>query len=276
MAYQLFSIGGTSLESPAFSVPLGQCYVITATGMGTGTARIEVLRVKDSPTKAKEPCGCLDINGNKLIITSASTLCDQPICDKVQIQKLCAPNWYRIVLSDPALLLTAEITLDLVPVEVAEQIKVSNCGCVDIIPPPPPPIVYCADVPVTGGGFGFSPFAPPDPLATVIIEPCVGDTGFDPFYLYPTGGSGHSVRVADCAGNTIGWAVNVTNCAVAEPEPQALTVAATHPINIVNNLDFNNTNQISNSVATFGTDANGDYILTTTDGQIFKAIPLTC
>ena len=147
----------------------------------------------------------------------------------------------------------------------------TGCEVATVVVPPRP--TYCPDIAITGGGFGFTQFAPPDPLATVLIEPCTGDTGFEPFYIYPAGGTGHSTRIEDCAGLTLGFAVNVSPCAIAEPVD---TNSAAHPINIVNNIDLLNTNNISNSVASFGTDANGDYILTLTDGTIFKAVPLTC
>jgi hypothetical protein len=71
---------------------------------------------------------------------------------------------------------------------------------------------YCPSQPLLDGGFGFHIADPKDPAATVEIAPCAGDTTVDSIWLYPTAGAGHTVKVLDCEGNTIGYGANQSKC----------------------------------------------------------------
>lgn len=62
-------------------------------------------------------------------------------------------------------------------------------------------------------GFGFHEMDPPDPAATVVMEPCDGDTSVDPIRIYPTAGPGHTVRVNKDDGTLWGYAANRSDCA---------------------------------------------------------------
>jgi hypothetical protein len=80
------------------------------------------------------------------------------------------------------------------------------------------PPEFCASIPLNGGGFGYHEFDVRDPAATVIIEPCVGDTTVDKIYIYPSAGPGHTARQDDCDGVLIGYGANTSACAVT-PAP---------------------------------------------------------
>jgi hypothetical protein len=62
-------------------------------------------------------------------------------------------------------------------------------------------------------GFGFHAVDPKDPAATVEMTPCPGDEMTDSIWIYPAAGPGHTIKVADCDGNVIGYAVNKSDCA---------------------------------------------------------------
>jgi len=87
----------------------------------------------------------------------------------------------------------------------------------EALPVCPEPVVYCPSLRIAcaGGvpGFGFHEADPPDPAATVVMEPCDGDTSVDPIYIYPTAGPGHTVRVNNDDGTLVGYAVNKSDCA---------------------------------------------------------------
>jgi hypothetical protein len=62
-------------------------------------------------------------------------------------------------------------------------------------------------------GFGFHEMDPKDPAATVEMAPCAGDTAVDSIWIYPSAGPGHTVKVADCDGNVLGYGANRSDCA---------------------------------------------------------------
>jgi len=62
-------------------------------------------------------------------------------------------------------------------------------------------------------GYGFHEMDPKDPAATVEMAPCADDTSVDSIWIYPTAGKGHTVKVMDCDGTLIGYAVNTSDCA---------------------------------------------------------------
>jgi hypothetical protein len=39
------------------------------------------------------------------------------------------------------------------------------------------------------------------------------DGSVDPIFIYPTAGTGHTIRVTDCTGALIGYAANRSDCA---------------------------------------------------------------
>lgn len=62
-------------------------------------------------------------------------------------------------------------------------------------------------------GYGFHDNDVKDPAATVLMEPCTGDTTTDRMWIYPSAGPGHTVKVTDCDGVLIGYAANQSDCA---------------------------------------------------------------
>jgi hypothetical protein len=75
---------------------------------------------------------------------------------------------------------------------------------------------YCPSLRVScdgQSGFGFHEMDPKDPAATVEMAPCAGDTSVDSLWIYPSAGPGHTVKVTDCDGVLIGYAVNKSDCA---------------------------------------------------------------
>lgn len=82
---------------------------------------------------------------------------------------------------------------------------------------PAEPVVYCPSLRLSCDdnqpGFGFHLLDPKDPAATVEMAPCAGDTSVDSIWIYPSAGVGHTVKVTDCDGNIIGYAVNRSDCA---------------------------------------------------------------
>lgn len=75
---------------------------------------------------------------------------------------------------------------------------------------------YCPSLPVScdgQSGFGYHVLDPKDPAATVEMAPCAGDASVDALWIYPTAGPGHTVKITDCDGALIGYAVNKSDCA---------------------------------------------------------------
>lgn len=62
-------------------------------------------------------------------------------------------------------------------------------------------------------GFGFHDMDVIDPLATVEMAPCAGDTTTDRIRIYPSAGPGHTVKITDCDGVLVGYAANRSDCA---------------------------------------------------------------
>lgn len=62
-------------------------------------------------------------------------------------------------------------------------------------------------------GFAYHDADIKDPAATVLMEPCAGDTSTDRMWIYPSAGPGHTIKVTDCDGVLIGYAVNRSDCA---------------------------------------------------------------
>ena len=119
----------------------------------------------------------------------------------------------------------------------------------------PPVITYCPSQALLDGGFGFHTADPKDPLATVVIAPCAGDTSVDPIWIYPTAGAGHTVRVTDCDGVLIGYGVNKSDCAIIKPAPVPTTII----------------NMPSPSLVAATYDSIGNMTLTNSDGSQVKA-----
>ena len=84
---------------------------------------------------------------------------------------------------------------------------------VEVLPTVTPAVVYCASMRLNGGGYGYHENDMRDPAATVVIQPCAGDTSVDKIYIYPTAAPGRTARQADCDGNLIGYGVNKSDCA---------------------------------------------------------------
>jgi len=79
----------------------------------------------------------------------------------------------------------------------------------------PVPVVYCPSLRLSCSGepgFGYHADDPKDPAATVEMAPCAGDPQ-DSIWIYPTSGTGHTVKVTDCDGVLIGYAANRSDCA---------------------------------------------------------------
>lgn len=86
----------------------------------------------------------------------------------------------------------------------------------ETLPVCPVPVVYCPSLRISCDGqpgFGFHTVDPKDPAATVEMVPCPGDEMTDSIWIYPAAGPGHTIKVADCDGNVIGYAVNKSDCA---------------------------------------------------------------
>lgn len=86
----------------------------------------------------------------------------------------------------------------------------------ETLPTCPEPVTYCPSMRLScsgGVGFGYHLLDPKDPAATVEMATCPGDETTDPIWIYPTAGPGHTVKVMDCDGNPIGYAVNRSDCA---------------------------------------------------------------
>jgi hypothetical protein len=130
----------------------------------------------------------------------------------------------------------------------------------------PPSITYCPSQPLLDGGFGFHALDPKDPAATVEIAPCAGDTTVDSIWLYPAAGSGHTVKVLDCSGITIGYGVNQSNCAASAPPPPEMSVTVNNAAPIVN--------LPSPNVVAVGYDANGKLTITCSDGTLVQSSDL--
>jgi hypothetical protein len=81
-------------------------------------------------------------------------------------------------------------------------------------------------------GFGFHTVDPKDPAATVEMAPCPGDEMTDSIWIYPAAGPGHTIKVADCDGNVIGYAVNKSDCAgdCGCPKDPVITVNNTNNV----------------------------------------------
>jgi hypothetical protein len=75
---------------------------------------------------------------------------------------------------------------------------------------------YCPSLRVScdgQSGFGYHINDPKDPAATVEMAPCPGDTSVDALWIYPSSGTGHTIKVTDCDGALIGYAANKSECA---------------------------------------------------------------
>lgn len=75
---------------------------------------------------------------------------------------------------------------------------------------------YCPSLRVScdgQSGFGYHINDPKDPAATVEMAPCAGDTSVDALWIYPSSGTGHTIKVTDCDGALIGYAANKSECA---------------------------------------------------------------
>ena len=86
----------------------------------------------------------------------------------------------------------------------------------EVLPACPAPIVYCPSLRLSCDGqpgYGYHIDDPKDPAATVKMAPCPTDTTADAVYIYPTAGPGHTIKILDCNGVLIGYAVNRSDCA---------------------------------------------------------------
>jgi len=76
---------------------------------------------------------------------------------------------------------------------------------------------YCPSLPLScdgmNSGYGYHIDDPKDPAATVEMAPCPGDTSVDAIWIYPSAGTGHTVKALNCDGTLIGYAAN-NQCAV--------------------------------------------------------------
>jgi hypothetical protein len=114
-------------------------------------------------------------------------------------------------------------------IEIAKHVVGTQVVCGDLwyiwsdgtkttetLPTCPEPVTYCPSMRLScsgGVGFGYHLMDPKDPAATVEMATCPGDETTDPIWIYPTAGPGHTVKVMDCDGNPIGYAVNRSDCA---------------------------------------------------------------
>jgi hypothetical protein len=106
---------------------------------------------------------------------------------------------------------------------------------VETLPVCPVPVVYCPSLRISCDGkpgFGFHTADPKDPAATIEMAPCPGDEMTDSIWIYPSAGPGHTIKVADCDGNMIGYAVNKSDCAgdCGCPKDPVITVNNTNNV----------------------------------------------
>jgi hypothetical protein len=109
----------------------------------------------------------------------------------------------------------------------------------ETLPVCPVPVVYCASLRLSCDGqpgFGYHINDPKDPAATVEMAPCAGDTSVDSLWIYPSAGPGHTVKVADCDGNLIGYAVNKSDCAADCGCPKDPVINVTNKFNPTTNV----------------------------------------
>lgn len=110
------------------------------------------------------------------------------------------PGSYRAIISPGAV---GVITIVVQEDRLADRdYTLEDMGC-------HPAKVYTPTTPLPDGGLGFSAGDPPDPLATVVIAPCPGDST-PVAYIYPTSGTGHTLAMTDCQGNVLGYAASST------------------------------------------------------------------
>jgi hypothetical protein len=107
---------------------------------------------------------------------------------------------------------------------------------IEVLPSPEVAPAYCASIRLNGGGYGYHANDQRDPAATVVIEPCAGDTSVDKIYLYPAAGPGHTARQNDCDGNLIGYGANRSDCAADCGCPKDPVINVTNKFNPTTNV----------------------------------------
>lgn len=149
---------------------------------------------------------------------------------------------------------------------------------VETLPVCPVPVVYCPSLRISCDGqpgFGFHEMDPKDPAATVEMAPCTGDTSVDNLWIYPSAGPGHTIKVMDCDGTLIGYAVNKSDCAPDCGCPETV-INVTNKFTPVTNVaapEVNITQAAPNVVAhTLSTD--GVLTSTLSDGSTVVSNPL--
>jgi hypothetical protein len=156
------------------------------------------------------------------------------------------------------------------------------CACCDAGDPCaaaiPPVITYCPSISIIDGGFGFHQADPPDPAATVIINPCAGDVSVDNIYIYPTAGTGHTVRVTDCDGVLIGYAVNRSNCAPVSGQSSGANVVVNNqpPVNNITVTGGSGGSGFDTRVINLEFDEDDVLTLTNNDGTVIRTEANKC
>jgi hypothetical protein len=207
--------GATFVSKPFFQ---DSPFYLQALGLGSGRLTLEIITVKTAGSNSNGTLCDPKPGDENLVVISSLAYPDFTLCGLAPFGAVPVGGWFRVILSADSSLATADVQVDGIGIEQAVAIGM------------PTACAYCASVPMLDGGFGFSLSDQRDPLATVEMTPCAGDTTTESIWLYPASVSGATIKVTDCDGAVIGYAKNTSKCASASSANNGTCGASAIPV----------------------------------------------